>query len=110
MDANIRSEFQRKDQAIHSLSNNLEAQIRSINGWVRQEEMARSQQEVHMRAEISKVSDSVRYEIDGFRSNQAQITDKLSEMIRVEVDQRLNSDKETKMLVQNLLKNVMSEI
>ena len=31
-------------------------------------------------------------------------------MIRVEVDQRLNSDKETKMLVQNLLKNVMSEI
>lgn len=31
-------------------------------------------------------------------------------MIRVEVDQRLNSDKETKMLVQNLLKNVMGEI
>ena len=31
-------------------------------------------------------------------------------MIRVEVDQRLNSDKETKMHVQNLLKNVMSEI
>lgn len=31
-------------------------------------------------------------------------------MIRVEQDQRLNSDKETKILVQNLLKNVMSEI
>ena len=39
-----------------------------------------------------------------------QVTDKLSEMIRVEVDQRMNSDKETKQLVQNLLKNVMAEV
>jgi hypothetical protein len=31
-------------------------------------------------------------------------------MIRVEVDQRLQSDKDTKMLVQNLLKNVMNEV
>lgn len=43
MDSNIRQEFQRKDQAIQSLSSNLEAQIRSINGWIRQEEMARTQ-------------------------------------------------------------------
>eukprot|EP00353_Schmidingerella_taraikaensis_P018374 CAMPEP_0185621046 /NCGR_PEP_ID=MMETSP0436-20130131/55999_1 /TAXON_ID=626734 ORGANISM="Favella taraikaensis, Strain Fe Narragansett Bay" /NCGR_SAMPLE_ID=MMETSP0436 /ASSEMBLY_ACC=CAM_ASM_000390 /LENGTH=191 /DNA_ID=CAMNT_0028261931 /DNA_START=644 /DNA_END=1219 /DNA_ORIENTATION=- len=82
-----------------SLSANLEAQIRSINGWIRQEEMARTQQEVSLRGEVSKINDSVRYEIDGFKNNQAQVTDKLSEMIRVEVDQRLNSDKETKMLV-----------
>ena len=110
MDANIRQEFQRKDQAIASLSANLEAQIRSINGWIRQEEMARTQQEVALRGEVAKINDSVRYEIDGFKNNQAQVTDKLSEMIRVEQDQRLNSDKETKILVQNLLKNVMSEI
>jgi len=31
-------------------------------------------------------------------------------MIRIEVDSRMNSDKETKMLVQNLLKNVMQEV
>ncbi len=72
--------------------------------------MARTQQEVNLRAEVSKINDAVRYEIDGFKSNQVQVTDKMSEMIRVEVDQRMNSDKETKMLVQNLLKNVMSEI
>ena len=39
-----------------------------------------------------------------------QVTDKLSEMIKVEVDQRLTSDKDTKMLVQNLLKNIMNEV
>ena len=72
--------------------------------------MARTQQEVSLRGEVAKINDSVRYEIDGFKNSQAQVTDKLGEMIRVEVDQRLNSDKETKMLVQNLLKNVMSEI
>ena len=31
-------------------------------------------------------------------------------MIKVEVDQRLTSDKDTKMLVQNLLKNIMNEV
>ncbi len=31
-------------------------------------------------------------------------------MIKVEVDQRMNSDKETRLLVQNLLKNVMNDI
>jgi ethanolamine utilization protein EutQ (cupin superfamily) len=38
------------------------------------------------------------------------VTDKLGEMIKVEVDQRLGSDKDTKLLVQNLLKNVMNEV
>ena len=31
-------------------------------------------------------------------------------MIKTEVDQRLTSDKDTKLLVQNLLKNVMTEV
>lgn len=56
------------------------------------------------------MNDSVRYEIDGFKNQQLQVTDKLSEMIKVEVDQRLTSDKDTKMLVQNLLKNIMNEV
>ena len=42
MDSNVRQEFQRKDQSIQSINANLEAQIRSINGWIRQEEMART--------------------------------------------------------------------
>ena len=65
----MRQEFQRKDQAIHSLSNNLEAQLRSINGWIRQEEMARTQQEVNLRAEVAKINDAVRYELDNFKNN-----------------------------------------
>lgn len=63
-----------------------------------------------IRGEVAKVSDAVRYEVDGFKNEQVQITDKVSEMIKIEVDQRLQSDKDTKMLVQNLLKNIMTEV
>lgn len=63
-----------------------------------------------MRSELAKIGDSVRYEVDGFRSQQLQVTDKISEMIRIEVDQRMQSDKDTKLLIGNLLKNVMAEI
>lgn len=56
------------------------------------------------------MADGVRYEVDGFRSQQLQVTDKISEMIKIEVDQRMQSDKDTKMLISNMLKNVMAEI
>jgi len=39
-----------------------------------------------LRGELNKISDAVRYEIDGFKNEQVQITDKISEMIKVEVD------------------------
>lgn len=110
MDAIVRAEFQRKDQMIAQLQNNFESQLRSINGWIKQEELARASQEVGLRGEVSKISDAVRYEIDGFKHEQVQITDKISEMIKVEVDQRLQSDRDTKLLVQNLLKNIMTEV
>lgn len=42
MDAIVRAEFQRKDEAILALQNSLETQIRTINGWVKQEELARA--------------------------------------------------------------------
>lgn len=70
MDAVVRSEFQRKDEAILALQNSLEMQIRTINGWVKQEELARTQQEINLRTEIGKVADSVRYDIEGFKSQQ----------------------------------------
>jgi ethanolamine utilization protein EutQ (cupin superfamily) len=52
----------------------------------------------------------VRYDIEGFKGQQVQVTEKLSEMIKMEVDSRLSSDKETKVLIQNLIKNVMVEL
>jgi hypothetical protein len=99
MDSVVRTEFQRKDEAIQALQTGLETQIRTVNGWVKQEELARSQQEINMRAEIAKVADGLRYDVDGFKNQQVQVTEKLSEMIKMEVDSRLVSDKETKQFI-----------
>ena len=41
MDQIVRAEFQRKDEAILALQNGLEQQIRTVNGWIKQEELSR---------------------------------------------------------------------
>lgn len=63
-----------------------------------------------LRTEIAKITDGSKYDIEAFKSQQVQVTEKLSEMIRMEVDSRLSTDKETKNLIQNLIKNVMLEV
>ena len=68
MDAVVRSEFQRKDEAILSLQTSLETQIRTINAWVKQEELARTQQEIMLRTEIAKITDGSKYDIEAFKA------------------------------------------
>mmetsp|Transcript_2287 Transcript_2287/g.2232 ORF Transcript_2287/g.2232 Transcript_2287/m.2232 type:complete len:135 (+) Transcript_2287:1095-1499(+) len=99
MDSVVRAEFQRKDEAILALQNSLEVQIRTINGWVKQEELQRTQLEINLRNDLSKVNDQIKYDIDNFKAQQVQVTEKLGEMIKMEVDSRLGSDRETKTLV-----------
>ena len=110
MDSVVKAEFQRKDEAIMGLQQSMETQLRTINGWIKQEELARSQQEINLRAEIAKAQDNIRYDVDGFKSQQVQVTEKLSEMIKMEVDSRLQTDKESKNLYQGLIRNVMQEV
>lgn len=63
-----------------------------------------------LRTEIAKITDGSKYDIEAFKAQQVQVSEKLSEMIRMEVDSRLATDKETKSLIQNLIKNVMVEV
>jgi gas vesicle protein len=52
----------------------------------------------------------MRYDIDTFKGQQVQVTEKISEMIKMEVDSRLQTDKESKSLYQGLIRNAMNEI
>lgn len=45
---------------------------------------------------MGKVADNIRYDVEGFKGQQVQVTEKLTEMIRMEVDSRLQADKESK--------------
>ena len=42
-----------------------------------------------MRTEIQKAQENNRFENENFKNQQVQVTEKLSEMIKMEVDQRL---------------------
>ena len=81
-----------------------------MNSWCKQEELSRSQLEINLRAEILKSADNLRYDVDTFKGQQVQVTEKLSEMIKMEVDSRLQADRESKNLYQGLIKNVMQEL
>ena len=60
--------------------------------------------------EIAKAQDNIRFDVDAFKNQQSQVTEKLSEMIKMEVDSRLQTDKESKNLYQGLIRNVMLEV
>ena len=42
MDSVVKAEFQRKDEAIMGLQQSIDTQLRTINGWIKQEELSRS--------------------------------------------------------------------
>jgi len=92
MDALVRAEFERKDEAIRSLHNIIETQVRALQAGLKQEELARGQFEGFLRDEMGRFQDDVKKEFDGFRQQQTVTTEKLTEMIKIEIDTRLSSD------------------
>ena len=92
LDALVRAEFARKDEAIRTLHNILETQIRAVQTNIKQEEHNRYIFENEMRGEFLKYQENLRKELDGHKLQVSNTTDKLSEMIKIEIDTRLTSD------------------
>lgn len=110
MDAITKAEFQRHNEAIAGIQNNLEAQMKTISSWIKQEELNRTQLEVNMRMEVSKMTEQIRSELEGFQRQQTQINEKVTDMIRMETDARERSEDEKKTLIQNLIRGVTEEV
>ena len=110
MDAITKAEFQRHNEAIAGIQNNLEAQMKTISSWIKQEELNRTQLEVNMRMEVSKMTEEIRSESEGFQRQQVQINEKITDMIRMETDARERAEDEKKGLIQNLIRGVTEEV
>ena len=110
MDAITKAEFQRHNEAILGIQNNLEAQMKTISSWIKQEELNRTQLEVNMRMETSKVIEQIRSEQEGFQRQQIQINEKITDMIRMETDARERTEDDKKSLIQNLIRGVTEEV
>lgn len=110
MDAITKAEFQRHNEAIAGIQNNLEAQMKTISSWIKQEELNRTQLEVNMRMEVSKMTEQIRAELEGFQRQQVQINEKITDMIRMETDARERTEDDKKSQIQSLIRGVTEEV
>lgn len=110
MDAMTKAEFQRHNEAILGIQNNLEAQMKTVSSWIKQEELNRTQLEVNLRMEVAKITEQTRGEQEAFQKQQVQINEKITDMIRMETDARERNEDDKKALIQNLIRGVTEEV
>ena len=92
MDSLVRAEFQRKEEAIRSLGELIENNIKKIQSSLKQEEITRDQFEAAIRIELQKMQDILNKDLDFFKSQFALENEKLTEIIKGEIDTRFSSD------------------
>ena len=92
MDSLVRNEFMRKDEAIRSLQGMLDNYVRSLQGSIKQEESNRNQNEAVFREDFLRFQEVMRKEYDLFQGQQSSLNEKITEMIKMEVETRLTSD------------------
>jgi hypothetical protein len=61
-------------------------------GGLQGEDQARNQRDMQIRSEIAALKDSFSKEYDLFKGQQSTITEKITEMMKMEIQARLNSD------------------
>lgn len=110
LDVFVKTELQRKEEALGNLQGGMEAQVRSLYSALKTEEATRVQSENSLREEVSQYHSDMRDEFEAFKSQLNKLTDKLTEMIKTEVDCRLQTERELKSLIHTMIKGVMQEI
>ena len=89
----IRSELQRKNEVVTNIQTNMETHIKNLHNAIRKEEVARAQMELGLKSDISKLAEQLRTDYEIFKNQQNTLTEKLTEMIKLEVDSRLSAER-----------------
>lgn len=110
MDSLVRAEFQRKEESIRSLGDLIENNIKRIQTSIKQEEITRDQFEAAMRVEMQRMQEILNKDLEFFKSQFALENEKLTEIVKGEIDTRFSSDIELKNLTNLMLSSVTTEI
>ncbi|KAL4480269.1 hypothetical protein ABPG74_020785 [Tetrahymena malaccensis] len=110
LDALMRTEFQRKDESIKSLQAIMENQVKGLQNALKFEEQSRNQQEIVFRNEILKMQETFAREYDIFKNQQSNITEKITEMMKIEIQTRLSSDVDLKNLTSAIATDIVSDV
>ena len=92
MDSLVRAEFQRKEEAIRSLGELIETNVKKIQSGLKQEEITRDQFEAAVRIELQKMQEILNKDLDYFKTQFALENEKITEIIKGEIDTRFSSD------------------
>lgn len=106
----LKTELQRKEEMIHSLSSNTDNQIRNIFETIRMNENSRQDREEQLSGEMANAVESMRQALDQHKAFQASITEKFTEMVRAEIEARQKGEKDLKNLIQSTMKGILQEV
>lgn len=106
----LKTELQRKEDLIQSLNTSLDLQTRSIFETIRINEMNRQEREEHLSNEMSNAVEATRQAIDQHKMFQSSITEKVTEMVRTEIEVRQKGEKDLKNLTHQTMKGILQEI
>lgn len=106
----FRADSQRKEEALRQLSALVETQVNAIYINLRNEEAQRSAHEVALRNDLLKIQENIKQENELFKQHQATITEKMTDMIKVEVQNRLSSDVDLKNLTSAIATDIVADL
>ena len=110
LDVLVRAEFQRKEEAVKSLNEMIENNVKNLQNNIKDEEYSRGQFENAIRLEVSKMQEVLKKDMEYFRSQFALENDKLTDIIKGEIDTRFSSDVELKNLANMMLNSITGEV
>lgn len=110
MDALVRNELLRKEESIRALHKAMEDQFRSLMGELQAEGARRKEQESLFRGEIKHVQDNLRKEYDLYKNHQGELVDKITDMIKSEIEVRLSTQLDLKKLTSNIAHEIVNDV
>eukprot|EP00831_Metopus_contortus_P002585 TRINITY_DN10945_c0_g1_i2.p1 TRINITY_DN10945_c0_g1~~TRINITY_DN10945_c0_g1_i2.p1 ORF type:complete len:317 (-),score=87.99 TRINITY_DN10945_c0_g1_i2:93-1043(-) len=96
LDGMMKNEITRRSENLKNLEASLDGQIKALQNQVRKEEINRAQQELMLKSDITKLAEQLRTDYELFKSQQNQLTEKMTEMIKLEVESRLSGEQKKK--------------
>lgn len=92
MDSLVRAEFLRKEESIRALHDLMETNFRSLQKEIKEEEITRQQFEGALRVELEKMQQVMNKDMEFFKSQFALENEKLTEIVKGEIETRFSSD------------------
>lgn len=110
LESYFKTELQRKEDLIQALSTNLDQQTRNIYETIRLNEINRQDREETLSSEMANAVESMRQAVDQHKMFQSSITEKVTEMVRTEIEVRQKGEKDLKNLTHQTMKGILQEI